>query len=196
MDQSIVHALNSFLLHHDGVEDPMTAYMAISQALFAGLLVVLVAIVPLLTHRLELARAGVAAGVSTAGALLIGQVLSHAVDRSRPFVSDPGSVHLFSPHIADASFPSDHATAAFAIATALFLRDRRIGAPVLVAAALLAAGRVAVGVHFPTDVLAGAALGASVAWVVHAEPMRRRLDALVDRVAAHLPVRFDGLASS
>lgn len=193
MDQSIVHVLNSFLVHHDAVEDPTTAYMAISQALFAGLLVVLVAVVPLVTHRLELARAGVAAGVSAAGALLLGQVLSHAVDRSRPFVTDPGSVHLFSPHVADASFPSDHATAAFAIGTALFLRDRRLGTPVLIAATLLAAGRVAVGVHFPTDVLAGAALGASVAWLVHAHVIRRRIDALVDRVAALLPVRFDGL---
>ena len=60
MDQSIVHVLNTFLVHHDAIEDPTTAYMALSQVLFAGLLLVLVAIVPLLTHRLELARAGVA----------------------------------------------------------------------------------------------------------------------------------------
>lgn len=195
MDHAAVHTLNIFLVHHDAIEDPTTAYMAISQILFAGLLIVLVAIAPLVTHRLALARAGVAAGVSTAGALLVGQLLSHAVDRSRPFVSDPGSVHLFSPHVADPGFPSDHATAAFAIGTALFLRDRRIGTPVLIAATLLALGRVASGVHYPTDVLAGAALGAAVAMLVHTGPVRRRLDALVDRVADLVPVRWDRAAA-
>ena len=195
MDEAITHALNAFLLHHDAVEDPATLYMAVSEALFALLLVALVAVVPLVTHRLELARAGVAAGISAGTALLIGQVLSHLVDRSRPFVEHPGAIHLFSPHAADPGFPSDHAIAAFAIGTALLLRERRLGVPVLVAAALLAAGRVAVGVHFPTDVLAGAALGAAVAIAVDAAPIRTRIDALVDRLAGRLPVRFDGLAA-
>jgi undecaprenyl-diphosphatase len=96
-------------------------------------------------------------------ALACAQLLSRIVDRPRPFVADPGGVHLFARHAADAGFPSDHATAAFAIATALLLHDRRLGAIVLAAAALLAAGRVALGVHYPSDVLAGAALGAAVA---------------------------------
>ena len=64
-------------------------------------------------------------------------------------------MHLFAAHAADAGFPSDHATAAFAIAVALLLRSRTWGAIALVAATVLAVTRVAMGIHYPTDVLAG-----------------------------------------
>lgn len=90
-------------------------------------------------------------------ALAVAQVLSRLVDRPRPFVADPSGVHLFASHAADASFPSDHAT-----------RDRRLGAVVLAFAFVLAAGRVAVGVHYPSDVLVGALLGAGASPAVHA----------------------------
>src|SRR4051794_41586281 len=103
-------------------------------------------------------RAVVAAGLSAALALAIGKVLSRLVDRPRPFVAHAGHVHLFARHAADAGFPSDHATAAFAIAAAVFAHERRAGSVLLGLATLLAVGRVAIGVHYPTDVAAGALL--------------------------------------
>ncbi|HTN24328.1 MAG TPA: phosphatase PAP2 family protein, partial [Solirubrobacteraceae bacterium] len=99
---------------------------------------------------------------------------------------DPHRVHLFARHVADASFPSDHATAAFAIATAVLLRNRRVGAVVLAFAAVLAAGRVAIGVHYPSDVLAGAALGTGASLALYAPAARRRIDALADAVTPAL----------
>ena len=61
------------------------------------------------------------------------------------------------------SFPSAHATTAFAGATALWLlAGRRHGRVLFGIAALAAAARVALGRHYPTDVLAGAALGAGI----------------------------------
>ena len=131
-------------------------------------------------------RIAVAAAASAAVALAIGAVLSHLVDRARPFVSDPGGVHQFTRHAADAGFPSDHATAAFAIATAIVLRNRRWGIVALALATLLALTRVAIGVHYPSDVLAGAALGAATAIALHRPPIRTRLHALADRAGALL----------
>jgi undecaprenyl-diphosphatase len=125
-------------------------------------------------------RAAVAAGLSAALGLAVGMLISELVDRARPFVADPGGVHLFSRHAADAGFPSDHATAAFAIATAIFLRNRRWGMVALAAAAVLLVGRVALGVHYPSDVLAGAALGAAAALALWAAPIRARVDAIAD----------------
>ena len=93
-------------------------------------------------------------------------------------------MHLFAPHAADAGFPSDHATAAFAIAVAIFLRRRAWGAPVLVAAALLAVARVAIGVHYPADVLAGAVIGTLAALALHAPVLRSRLDRFADLLGA------------
>jgi undecaprenyl-diphosphatase len=91
-------------------------------------------------------------------------------------------VHPLVPHGADASFPSDHATAAFAIATAIWLRWRLAGAVSLVLAAALAVARVAVGVHYPGDVVAGAILGTGAAVALWWPPLRRGTDAVADRI--------------
>jgi undecaprenyl-diphosphatase len=95
-------------------------------------------------------------------------------------------VHLFSQHAADPGFPSDHATAAFAIAVALLLRSRRWGAVALVAATVLALTRVAMGIHYPTDVLAGAAVGALAALTLNLPRVRAQLQRLADLAGALL----------
>jgi undecaprenyl-diphosphatase len=179
MDTSLLHALNGFAFHHDGFEDPLTLYVGASQVLFMVLLALLALAARGTGWR---RRAAVAAGFGAGLALAGAQVVSRIVDRPRPFVADPGGVHLFARHAADASFPSDHATAAFAIATAVLLRDRRLGVVVLAFAAVLAAGRVALGVHYPSDVVGGAALGAAVSLLLYVPGIRRRLDALADGV--------------
>jgi undecaprenyl-diphosphatase len=175
MDTSLLHALNGFAFRHDGFEDPLTLYVGASQVLFMALLALLVLVDRGTGWR---RRAAVAAGVGAGLALAVAQIVSRVVDRPRPFVADPRGVHVFARHVADASFPSDHATAAFAIATAVLLRDRRWGVVVLAFAALLAAGRVALGVHYPSDVLGGAALGAAVSLLLYVPAVRRRLDRL------------------
>ena len=185
MDWSILHTLNNFLYRHDGVEDPLRFYVNASEALFIATLGV-VFLAAAGTRHVAWRRAVVAAVLSAGLALAIGKVISELVDRARPFVVDSGGVHLFSAHAADPGFPSDHATASFAIAVAIFLRHRRWGVVVLVAAAVLSVGRVALGVHFPSDVLAGAALGAAVALALWTPPLRVRIDALSDRLGGYL----------
>ncbi|MFO7315095.1 phosphatase PAP2 family protein [Rhodothermus marinus] len=88
--------------------------------------------------------------------------------RNRPFDAwddiaprgDPPTSH---------AFPSGHAALAFTLATAWGLEVPRIYVivPAYVWATSVAVGRVWKGVHYPTDVLAGAVLGAGVAWTVH-----------------------------
>ena len=112
-------------------------------------------------------------------------MISELVDRARPFVADPHGVHLFASHAADPGFPSDHATAAFAIAVAIVLRKQAWGIFALVAATVLSIGRVALGVHYPSDVLAGAVLGSAAALVLWLPPLRTRIDRLADWIGGY-----------
>lgn len=179
VEWSILHTLNDFLFHHDGVEDPLLIYINASEALFVGILLVVFLFANGERHRAW--RRAVAAAVLSAGvALALAKVLSEIVDRPRPFVVDPSGVHLFSGHAADPGFPSDHATGAFAVAMAIYLRNRLCGSVAFVAATVLAVGRVAIGVHFPSDVLAGAVLGCAVAVLLYLRPVRTRIDRLAD----------------
>lgn len=179
MDHSLLHVLNDLFARHDTLEDPVFAYVNAAEALFLGMLVVLF-VMSRGPARHAARRAAVAAGLSAGLALAAAQIISRLVDRPRPFVSDPSGVHLFARHAADASFPSDHATAAFAIATAILLRNRRWGTVVLVFAIVLAAGRVGIGVHYPSDVAGGALLGAAAAVTLWWKPVRTQLHALAD----------------
>lgn len=106
-------------------------------------------------------RAVVYATVAGIVALAINVALSHGLPfRPRPFVYLPASmVHQLIPHANDSSFPSDHAAGSFAFAIGLFYAGSRSGWWALLLAAAIAVARVFVGVHWPTDVLAGAAVG-------------------------------------
>jgi membrane-associated phospholipid phosphatase len=84
----------------------------------------------------------------------------------------------------DPSFPSDHASAAFAIAFTILLFDQAVGAIFLGAAAVVAVGRVVVGAHYPSDVLGGmlVAFGSALFVVRVGRPTIVRLVRLVERV--------------
>lgn len=95
-------------------------------------------------------------------AVALVQPIASAADEKRPFVVLPHVLQLIS-HANDAGFPSDHATAAGAVATGLFFVSWRLGLVTLLWSLVIAFSRVYVGVHFPQDVAAGLALGAVVA---------------------------------
>lgn len=105
-----------------------------------------------------LALTGVA---SVVGLLTNQRLLSPYVGRPRPCRVLP-SAHVLVPCTDDYSMPSDHAVVAGALAVGLIIFSRRIGALVGLIAVLLAAARVYVGVHYPSDVLVGLGVGGSI----------------------------------
>jgi undecaprenyl-diphosphatase len=100
----------------------------------------------------------VAFGVS----LLIGYI----VRRPRPLDLEAVTARIDAP-LTEFSFPSSHSSIAFAIAASLTLAHPWLGAIAFAIAILIAIGRVAVGVHYPLDVVSGAALGIFSALLVH-----------------------------
>jgi membrane-associated phospholipid phosphatase len=97
-------------------------------------------------------------------AIVIDQVIYKIHDRARPYeahqISHPWTSKT------DPSFPSDHASASLAIAFAVLMFDPIAGAVFLVAAVLIAVGRILIGAHYPGDVLASLVVAAVSALVV------------------------------
>jgi undecaprenyl-diphosphatase len=84
--------------------------------------------------------------------------LGHLYQEARPFISD-SSTRLLVSHSADNSFPSDHAALAFGASGVLVWRRHSLGLVLLLGAFLVGFARIYVGVHWPSDIVASAAIG-------------------------------------
>ena len=112
-------------------------------------------------------KTGIEVLLSVALAFIVANlIVKNAVARVRPYDAYAFLVPAVTkPH--DFSFPSGHTVNAFAAAVAVFLNHKKIGIVALILAALVAFSRLYVGVHYPTDVLTGAAIGIIFAILVH-----------------------------
>ncbi|MFD7338869.1 phosphatase PAP2 family protein [Streptomyces violascens] len=102
--------------------------------------------------------APLAAGI----AVLVNIPIRGFVERPRPFLDHKG-LDVLVDGKSDFSFVSDHATLAMAIGAGLFVANRKFGLIALGLALLEGFCRVYMGVHYPTDVVGGFALGTAVA---------------------------------
>jgi len=182
VDYRIYHAINKFVYHHAWLGRELNALETwavpvIAVATFALWLLAR----PGGTRKWKFASA-YALG-SAALALLINQAIGMIWHRQRPFAAHPAA-HVWGSRSHDPSFPSDHASAAFGIAFAVFLFDRVVGSVFLAAAAVIGAGRVFIGAHYPLDVLAGCLVGLASAFLLArvARPLVDRLVGLAERV--------------
>jgi hypothetical protein len=92
-------------------------------------------------------------------------VMKYAVKRDRPFVTYPDIIKKSG--AGTPSFPSGHTSGAFATATSLSLSYPKwyVIAPSFVWAGAVGYSRMELGVHYPSDVLAGVIIGAGSAWI-------------------------------
>jgi undecaprenyl-diphosphatase len=158
-DVELFRWINQFAGHTPWLDAVMVACATWSPTIFA-----LVLVGCWIRWRPEWQRAAARAALAALLSLGVGQLIGLAVLRPRPFTVMPATVLV--PHAADSSFPSDHATLALAVTVMLMTVSRRLGWTLIAFSMLVLVSRVYLGVHFPTDVLGGAALGASGAWVM------------------------------
>ena len=124
----------------------------------AGIIWIVMTIVFLLIPKMRKTGAVMTAALII-DLLLCNVILKNLVARTRPYDVNTG-VQLLVSRLHDYSFPSGHTAAAFASVTALYLAgEKKLWKPALVLAVLIAFSRLYLFVHFPTDVLAGIAVG-------------------------------------
>ena len=90
--------------------------------------------------------------------LLCNVIIKPLVARPRPYTYRP-ELELLVERLSDFSFPSGHTAIAFSGASALLFSKNRLGWAAIVLAALIGLSRLYLYVHYPTDVICGAALG-------------------------------------
>lgn len=103
-------------------------------------------------------------GTSVIEATAITYGLKYVIGRERPYERYPDQVNPYS-YESSPSFPSSHTAAAFSLATSLSIRYPKwyVIAPSALWACSVGFSRMNEGVHYPSDVLAGAVIGAGCA---------------------------------
>ncbi|HVW50392.1 MAG TPA: phosphatase PAP2 family protein [Trinickia sp.] len=144
----------------------------------------------------------IAAIVSGLIALAIGRLLAHELPfRLRP-IFEPQLHAFYPPPNAKvllprtwSSFPSDHAMLWGAVATAILFASRPVGIYALLhVVVLICLPRLYLGLHYPTDLLAGLALGVGIACLVNVPPIRALVSKPVLAFAERCPGLFYGAA--
>ena len=115
-------------------------------------------------HDEKLVKDALFVGTSVASAVILTYGMKYIFDRPRPYEKYPDRVHPYSTEDSP-SFPSGHTASAFALATSLSIRYPKwyVIAPTALWATSVGISRMNEGVHYPSDVIAGAAIGAGCA---------------------------------
>ena len=160
-DINTLHRINSwdgkFIRNYNKVISKSEPYLAIG-------IPVAMAVYGLIDKDKDLLKDAVYIGTSVAGTFILTYGLKYLVDRERPYNRYPDRVHPYSLENSP-SFPSAHTATAFALATSLCIKYPKwyVIAPSALWACSVGISRINEGVHYPSDVLAGAAIGAGCA---------------------------------
>jgi membrane-associated phospholipid phosphatase len=131
---------------------------------------VTMAVAGLIGHDNELLRNAAVVAAGSVVDIGLTYALKYAVNRDRPFVTYPDIINKTGhAYDKDPSFPSGHTSSAFATATSLSLAypEWYVITPSYLYAGTVAYSRMHLGVHYPSDVLAGAVIGSGCAWLSH-----------------------------
>lgn len=128
---------------------------------YLGYLLILLALAFFFKKRKIFYKAFLSAFISR---FFFASLINFVWHRPRPFVEH--DVNVLIEHAPTASFPSGHAAFFFGLAAAIFIEDRKKGIFFLIGAFLVSFFRVYSGIHWPADILAGAAVGVLSAFLV------------------------------
>lgn len=160
LDRGIILFVNEYLIF-----EPINSMMAfISWLGNKGFIWILFGILLIVLGK-ENRKWGFLLLVSLGITALLGNVLlKPLVARTRPY--DALDIAIVIERLKDFSFPSGHTAAAFSAAVILLAMNQKLGIVMVIFAVLMGLSRIYLMVHYPSDVLAGALLGAGVSAAV------------------------------
>ncbi|MDU0810246.1 MAG: undecaprenyl-diphosphatase [Burkholderia sp.] len=134
------------------------------------------------TTRYKMIEASLASCVS----LIAARIFSLVWFSPRSFMINIGTQLV--PHTLDNSFPSDHMTFAWSIASSLLIysKTRTLGAAIMIVGIAIGWARIYVGVHWPFDIIGGVLAGTVGALVVHlyAQPVAMLVSRISEKIHA------------
>jgi len=161
MDYLIFQKLNSFVGQY-----PLIDFLAIFSANYLGYVLILILFIYFLKdskkYKPILINSLLAAFFSR---FIITEIIRFFWERPRPFINN--SVNLLLEHSASPSFPSGHAAFFFALSAMVYLYNKKAGIWFLITSFLISVSRVYGGIHWPSDILAGALIGIISAYFFH-----------------------------
>lgn len=161
MDLYLFQEINQFAFKWDWL-DNLGIFFAKYFEYFLVLCLLLFLILRFKKYWKMIIRAFVAAVLAR---LIIVNFIHLIWQRSRPFIEN--NVNLLVEYSDKASFPSGHAAFYFAISTVVYFYNKKIGILFFLASFLISLARVFVGIHWPTDILAGIVIGIFSGWLMH-----------------------------
>lgn len=160
--------------------DKFNQFMSNSDAFIVAGVPLTMGVAGLIKHDENLFRNACVTAVATGINAIITTGLKYSVSRDRPFITYPDITKKSA--AGSPSFPSGHTSSAFATATSLSLAYPKwyIIVPSYSWASTVGYSRMHLGVHYPSDVLAGAIIGSGCAWLTYAvnKKLISRKDAL------------------
>jgi len=147
--------------------DPIFRFISDSHAFVIAGAPLAMGATALITHNEKLLNQTIELGTASALNLGMTYLLKYSINRDRPHTTypdiEPKSME------GSPSFPSGHTSSSFATATSLSLMYPKwyVIAPSFLWAGSVGYSRMYLGVHYPSDVAAGALLGAGSAWLAH-----------------------------
>ncbi|GGL47857.1 phosphatase PAP2 family protein [Sporolactobacillus putidus] len=129
---------------------------------------ILAVLILLLRSHGRLHQTAFASAISLTVSHIIVQLLKRYVPRQRPYLTLEGTKFPENP-IADQSFPSGHSTAVFSVIVPLILFKPSLAILLIPVGLSVAVSRIFLGLHYPSDVLAGICLGSLTGLITYVQ---------------------------